>query len=88
MNRYKDEGKVLRLYDNSFNGLCALYNDDVHVTASHIWNCDLDEYNADFASRVLIGTPITVVTLVLCIKRKSQNDNRMGKPCKKKSKNY
>ncbi|EMU52699.1 substrate-binding domain-containing protein [Clostridium butyricum] len=63
MNRYKDEGKVLRLYDNSFNGLCALYNDDVHVTASHIWNCDLDEYNADFASRVLIGTPITVVTL-------------------------
>lgn len=63
ISEYKNSGKVLRLYDNSFNGLCALYNNDVHVTASHIWNSEIDEYNVDFAKRVLLGIPITVINL-------------------------
>ena len=63
MNQYKSNRKILRLFDNSFNGLCALYNNDVHITACHIWNSEINEYNTDFASRVLIGIPITVITL-------------------------
>ena len=63
MNQYKSTGKILRLFDNSFNGLCALYNNDVNITASNIWNAELDEYNTDFAKRVLLGIPITVITL-------------------------
>ncbi|CDM70243.1 molybdate-binding protein [Clostridium bornimense] len=55
--------KILRLYDNSFNGLCALYNGDVKVTASHIWNADTDRCNVDYVRSMLPGISTTIINL-------------------------
>jgi putative molybdopterin biosynthesis protein len=47
----------------SYNALIALYNGEVDMSASHLWDGETDSYNYPFISRLLPGLPVGVLRL-------------------------
>ncbi|WP_297425416.1 helix-turn-helix transcriptional regulator [Clostridium sp.] len=54
---------VLRAYEASYSGLSALYRNEVHAVASHIWDGETGEYNVPFVKRMLPGISTIVINL-------------------------
>lgn len=52
-----------RNYVGSFEGLYALYNDEAHMTAAHLWDGDNGQYNVSYVRHLLPGIPIILVHL-------------------------
>lgn len=53
----------LRSYLGSYNGLHALYQGEVDITSSHLWDGDTGEYNTPFVSRIIPGIPTVIIHL-------------------------
>lgn len=54
---------ALRNQVGSFNGLLALYQGKVHMTAVHLWAGERDLYNIPYVRRLLPGIPTLIVHL-------------------------
>lgn len=54
---------ALRRQVGSFNGLLALYQGQVHMTAVHLWAGERDLYNIPYVRRLLPGIPTLIVHL-------------------------
>ena len=54
---------VLRAYEGSYSGLCALYRNQVQAVATHIWDGETGEYNTPFVKRMLPGIPAVIINL-------------------------
>jgi len=54
---------VLRAYEGSYSGLCALYRNQVQAVAAHIWDGETGEYNTSFVKRMLPGIPAVIINL-------------------------
>ncbi len=62
--QYHSNGiQALRSYVGSYNGLYALYHDEVKATSVHLWDSDTNEYNIPFVKRMLPGVPAVVLHL-------------------------
>lgn len=62
--RYHSKGNnVLRAYEGSYNGLSALYRNQVHAVATHIWDRETGEYNTPFVKGMLPGIPTIILNL-------------------------
>jgi putative molybdopterin biosynthesis protein len=62
--QYHSNGiQTLRSYVGSYNGLYALYHDEVKATSVHLWDSDTNEYNIPFVKRMLPGVPAVVLHL-------------------------
>lgn len=57
------ENNVLRAYEGSYNGLCALYRNQVHAVAAHIWDRETGEYNTPFVKGMLPGISTVIINL-------------------------
>ncbi|MDF2800533.1 MAG: DNA-binding protein excisionase family [Anaerocolumna sp.] len=55
---------IYRSYQGSYNGLYALYQDEVDVATVHLWDGASGEYNRDYVKRMLPGTRYIRVHLV------------------------
>lgn len=55
--------RVLRSYISSYNGIFALYNDEVQVAAAHLWDGNTGEYNINYIRSMLPGTPAVIINL-------------------------
>ncbi|MGV8980171.1 substrate-binding domain-containing protein [Clostridium sp.] len=55
--------QALRSYTGSYNGLYAIYNDKVQITATHLWDGETGEYNVPYVKRMLPGIPAIIVHL-------------------------
>jgi DNA binding domain, excisionase family len=55
--------RVLRSYISSYNGIFALYNDEVQVAAAHLWDGNTGEYNVSYIRSMLPGTPAVIINL-------------------------
>lgn len=60
----KGETQVLRAYVGSYNGLYALYNNEVSLATAHLWDGDTGAYNEPYVRRLLPGTPAVIYRLV------------------------
>lgn len=71
MSRYlqthPDGVPALRSYIGSYNGLYALYNGNVQVTAVHLWDGDSGQYNTPYVRRMLPGVPAVLIHLAVRI---------------------
>jgi putative molybdopterin biosynthesis protein len=56
MSRELKNLPIYRSYQGSYNGLYALYQDEVDVATVHLWDGVSGEYNKDFVKRMLPGT--------------------------------
>lgn len=54
---------VLRAYEASYSALSALYRNEVHAVATHIWDSETDEYNTPFVKRMLPGISTVIINL-------------------------
>lgn len=54
---------ALRAYIGSFEGLLSLYQDNVHVCTTHLWDGDNDDYNTTYVRRLMPGTPAVIINL-------------------------
>ncbi len=54
---------VLRSHLGSYNGLFALYQDQVDAATAHLWDAETDSYNLPFVKRMLPGVPACVIHL-------------------------
>ena len=54
---------VLRAYEASYSGLSALYRNEVHAVATHIWDGETGEYNIPFVKRMLPGISTVIINL-------------------------
>lgn len=54
---------ALRRQVGSFNGLLALYQGQVHMTAVHLWAGERDLYNIPYVRRLLPGIPTLIIHL-------------------------
>lgn len=54
---------VLRAYEASYSGLSALYRNEVHAVATHIWDSETGEYNTPFVKRMLPGISTVIINL-------------------------
>lgn len=62
--RYYSKGSnILRAYEGSYNGLCALYRNQVHAVAAHIWDRETGEYNTPFVKGMLPGISTVIINL-------------------------
>lgn len=62
--KYHSKGtNVLRAYEASYSGLCALYRNEVQAAATHIWDGETGEYNTPFVKRMLPGIPAVIINL-------------------------
>ncbi|MFW2488828.1 helix-turn-helix domain-containing protein [Clostridium chromiireducens] len=62
--RYHSKGNnVLRAYEGSYNGLCALYRNQVQAVAAHIWDRETGEYNTPFVKGMLPGIATVIINL-------------------------
>jgi len=55
--------QALRSYEGSYNGLYALYNDNVHIATSHLWDGETGQYNIPYVKRMLPGVPAIIIHL-------------------------
>lgn len=56
--------KILRSYKGSYNGLYALYNDQVSVATCHLWHEETNTYNEVYVKGLLPGIPFKIIPLV------------------------
>ncbi len=56
--------KILRSYKGSYNGLYALYNDQVNVASCHLWDGDSNTYNKIYIKGLLPGMSFKIIPLV------------------------
>ena len=54
---------VLRSQLGSYNGLFALYRDEVDAATAHLWDAASDQYNLSFVRAMLPGIPAVLVHL-------------------------
>lgn len=64
MSRALKNIPIYRSYQGSYNGLYALYQDEVDVATVHLWDGESGEYNKDYVKRMLPGTKYVRVHLV------------------------
>lgn len=57
------DSKILRSYKGSYNGLYDLYNNNVSIASSHLWDGDTDEYNIEYVKRLVPGIPCLIINL-------------------------
>jgi len=55
--------RILRSHQGSYNGLHALYHDQVQAATSHLWDGATDSYNLPFLTYILPGTSLAVYHL-------------------------
>lgn len=55
--------QALRSYVGSYNGLYALYNDNVQIATAHLWDSETGQYNVPYVKRMLPGIPAIIVHL-------------------------
>ena len=53
--------RVFRSHLGSYNGLYALYREEVHATAAHLWDSDTDTYNVPYVRRLLPGIAVSMI---------------------------
>lgn len=63
LERHPNGVSALRNQVGSFNGLLALYQGKVHMTAVHLWAGEKDLYNIPYVRRLLPGIPTLIVHL-------------------------
>ncbi len=63
LERHPNGVSALRHHVGSFNGLLALYQGKVHMTAVHLWAGERDLYNIPYVRRLLPGIPTLIVHL-------------------------
>ncbi|TEB04559.1 PBP superfamily domain protein [Pelotomaculum schinkii] len=63
LERHPNGVGALRHHVGSFNGLLALYQGKVHMTAVHLWAGERDLYNIPYVRRLLPGIPTLIVHL-------------------------
>ena len=61
--RTRPNEHILRSYISSYNGIYALYNDEVQVAAAHLWDGNTGEYNTNYIRNMLPGTPAVIVNI-------------------------
>lgn len=54
---------ALRAYSGSYSNLISLYQGDVQVASTHLWDGDTGEYNVPFVKRLLPGIPAVIINL-------------------------
>lgn len=54
---------ALRSFAGSYDGLVALYRDEVQMTTVHLWDGETDTYNLPFVRRLLPGIPSVILHL-------------------------
>lgn len=54
---------ALRAYVGSFEGILALYQDNVRVATAHLWDGDNDEYNTPYVRRLMPGIPASIFNI-------------------------
>jgi putative molybdopterin biosynthesis protein len=55
--------RVLRSYLGSYNGLFALYQEQVDLATAHLWDAETGSYNVPFVNRMLPGIPAFLIRL-------------------------
>ena len=63
VNQISNTNQVVRSYMGSYNGLYALYNEEVHIATAHLWDPGTDSYNIPYIEKVLPGFPCVVYHL-------------------------
>ncbi|MCR4434979.1 MAG: helix-turn-helix transcriptional regulator [Clostridiales bacterium] len=63
LQMHPDGVQALRLYVGSYNGLYNLYQGNVQMAASHLWDGDSGQYNTPFVRRLLPGVPAVIIHL-------------------------
>lgn len=64
LTMYTNAGtQVLRSYAGSYNGLYALYNNEVQLATAHLWDSETDQYNVPYVRCMLPGTPAVIFRL-------------------------
>lgn len=64
VNQKMNANLVVRSHMGSYNGLYALYNEQVHMASAHLWDRETDTYNITYISKVLPGFPCAVYHIV------------------------
>lgn len=59
-NQVSNSYHVVRSHMGSYNGLFALYNEQVQIATAHLWDRETDSYNLTYISKVLPGFPCAV----------------------------
>lgn len=55
--------QILRSYAGSYNGLYALYNNEVQLATTHLWDGTTNQYNVSYVRCMLPGTPAVIFHL-------------------------
>lgn len=55
--------QALRAYVGSFESILSLYQDNVQVATSHLWDSDTDTYNIPYIRRLMPGTHALAINL-------------------------
>jgi putative molybdopterin biosynthesis protein len=55
--------QILRSYAGSYNGLYALYNNEVQLATAHLWDGATNQYNIPYVRCMLPGTPAVIFHL-------------------------
>lgn len=55
--------RTLRAYLGSFESILSLYQDQVQVATSHLWESDTGEYNREYVRRMMPGTHAVLINL-------------------------
>lgn len=63
LKHHSKGNNVLRAYEGSYSGLCALYRNEVQAVATHIWDGETGEYNTPFVKAMLPGISTVIINL-------------------------
>lgn len=55
--------QILRSYAGSYNGIYALYNNEVQLATAHLWDSSTNQYNVTYVRCMLPGTPAVIFHL-------------------------
>lgn len=58
VNSILGSSRFIRSYDGSYNGLLALYKDEVSIASAHIWDKDTDTYNLPYIEKLIPGEKV------------------------------
>lgn len=63
-------GRFLRSYMGSYDGLVALYRNEVQIASAHLWDIETDTYNLPFVRALVPGEDVCVIHVLrrkICI---------------------
>lgn len=63
LGAYSDSIQLYRSYLASYNGIYALYQGRVNIATAHLWDGDLDEYNASYIKKMMPGIPALIIRI-------------------------